>query len=235
MKSRVKFEALPVYQVPLFSYLDPNGKEVRLSLSDAPVVPLRSSASSAVKSLPGLYIGYNELALKASMICLFFTIVAIGLAGCVGAAIKHKERVGFDSPRIDSNGGVCSSPAAEPLSKSEVERIWGPPSRIQRIDDSVERWIYRSCDLRWAGAELLVLVLPIPLILPVGHEKVTLTMKDGRATFAEVVKEDESRALVGLIPQMCGCRWGCETSAGRNGPPDTRSVNPTWIGHAKKD
>ena len=58
---------------------------------------------------------------------------------------------------------------------------------------------------------------------------------DDSSEFAEVVKEDESSAMVGLIPQMCGCRWGCETNAGINGRPDQRSVNPTWLEHAKKD
>jgi hypothetical protein len=53
MNSRVKFKVPPVDQAPLFSYFKRSGKDVGSSLSNSQVVPLRTSATSAVKSLPG--------------------------------------------------------------------------------------------------------------------------------------------------------------------------------------
>jgi hypothetical protein len=53
MNSRVKFKVPPVDQAPLFSEFKRSGKEVDPSLSDSQVVPLRTSATSAVWSLPG--------------------------------------------------------------------------------------------------------------------------------------------------------------------------------------
>jgi hypothetical protein len=52
MNSRVKFKVPPVDQASHFSYFKRSGKEVGPSLSDSQVVPLRTSATSAVKSLP---------------------------------------------------------------------------------------------------------------------------------------------------------------------------------------
>ncbi len=70
----------------------------------------------------------------------YFMIASLGLSGCIGAVIKHSERIDFEAPQIDSVGTVRSGSSLAALSRSEVERIWGPPTRTRRVGDREERW-----------------------------------------------------------------------------------------------
>lgn len=133
---------------------------------------------------------------------LFFPVAALSLSGCIGASIYHDERISFEAPQIDPEGTVQSGRSLDAISRADVECIWGPPAKLRRVGEREERWTYLSSDLRWVGV-LLVVILPVPMMVPVGHESVTLTLKDDRVLGAEVVKQDESHALFGFVPQIC--------------------------------
>ena len=171
---------------------------------------------------------------RMELIALMASVM--GLSGCVGAVVQHDDRTDLAAPQIKPDGTVQSCPLVTSLSKADVLRIWGPPTRIARISDSKERWTYRSSELRWVGIELVAL-FPLPLIVPVGHEKVTLTFQDDRLMRAEVLKQDESHALFGLMAGPCGLSGRFHDIGGESQgrDPGKRTVNPTWIEDAKKD
>ena len=65
-----------------------------------------------------------------------------------------------------------------------------------------EVWMYKG-DLAWVGAVPFVIV-PIPLILPVTHEKVRFTLRDGHVVDASVTKSVTVGGTYGFIPNPEG-------------------------------
>jgi len=54
---------------------------------------------------------------------------------------------------------------------------WGEPNHRKQIDGG-EIWEYHGGRLRWHGVGL-ALLLPLPLLIPFGHDYVTLVIQDG--------------------------------------------------------
>lgn len=83
--------------------------------------------------------------------------------------------------------------------------ILGQPERIERdkAGSGREIWTfpaYRGSSLRWWGVVLLV-ILPIPLIVPVGHEDVKLVVEEGYV-ISKTARESEF-----LWGGVCGFIW----------------------------
>ncbi len=161
---------------------------------------------------------------------------AIEWSGCAGIIVQHHERLRIEAPQIDVQGNVRCDRSLPAFTREDVERVWGPPTRLERDGAEEERWTYVSSDLRWTGVELIVFV-PVPLIVPVGHESVTLMMKDGLVVDAEVMKQDESHAVFGLMAGPCGlssrlCDLGRDSQSRK---PGERWVHPTWLEGGKKN
>jgi hypothetical protein len=74
---------------------------------------------------------------------------------------------------------------------------WGEPDARDARPDGSERWTYRA-GLRWSGLVLHVVIVPLPLVVPVGRQSVTFTIRDGRVASAE------SRDTVFLHTWVCG-------------------------------
>jgi len=128
-------------------------------------------------------------------------LLAAVTCGCVGVTVKHTNRTVWPAPRllVSTFGLLEVSDGSEPPASADVEALWGRPDAIELGGPGEERWRYDSRELRWLGVIVYVVILPVPLILPVGHESVTLTVRDGRVVAAEVVQEDEAQARVGFI------------------------------------
>ena len=66
------------------------------------------------------------------------------------------------------------------------------------LGDGTELWTYTG-GLRWNGVLLFVVIVPIPLLVPVGRDQVTLRFRGGEAVFGEAIASDETwEAFVGL-------------------------------------
>ena len=70
----------------------------------------------------------------------------------------------------------------EALSSYYVASQWGEPDHRWKIDGG-ETWEYRGRDLRWHGVVPMFL-FPLPLVVPFGHDYVTLIIQDGRVRSA---------------------------------------------------
>ena len=84
-----------------------------------------------------------------------------------------------------------------------LQKYWGHPDRISHSStNSDEIWTYKT-DLIWEGVVPFV-IIPIPLILPVTHDKVCLRLHDGRVVNATVTKRSAVGGTYGFIPNPNG-------------------------------
>lgn len=110
--------------------------------------------------------------IRGMSIALIFTLIS----GCVGLGSYTKTQ--FRSSQPFST--VMNKPQNQlPINKIQLLAAWGEPN-AKRQEDYREVWTYAGKgDLAWRGIVIWVL-LPIPLLLPVGNNDVEITFdKDG--------------------------------------------------------
>jgi len=114
-------------------------------------------------------------------------ILCVLASGCVGFNVTTTKTQSFEHPELGDRAyphALRSTAAwgsnAPTYTSAWLESHWGRPKAIRpaAAPESGEVWIY-SFDLNWNGAILFVL-LPIPLEVPVGRERVELLVRDGR-------------------------------------------------------
>lgn len=108
------------------------------------------------------------------------------LQGCVGFVIA-KEHTEVTSNPVIALHRTSLFPAhaqkSNPVYTAEwLQQHWGRPDRITRIGSGStavadEVWTYRFGPI-WKGV-IPALIVPIPLVLPLGREKVSFTLHDG--------------------------------------------------------
>jgi hypothetical protein len=103
------------------------------------------------------------------------------LSGCVGIAFVH--------PKVDEHDRfyLAARPSVLPTSapnttKTEATEHWGTPDKIEHVDAVRERWFYYN-SLSWAGI-IPMLILPIPMVIPTGHDYVELLFEGENAVKA---------------------------------------------------
>ena len=109
---------------------------------------------------------------RLRLLCL---LVPVGLSGCIGLSLVAGTRqrpvdttLGLHVGDHGLNkGGVTTADAL---------RLWGEPRR-KTVVGLQQRWQYRADELAWRGAQIW-LIIPVPLLLPVGYKKVTLTFEE---------------------------------------------------------
>ncbi len=129
--------------------------------------------------------------------------LSLVLYGCVGAAMLYKDTVPYNSDIIllSEKGYVKSiKPSGDPSihkTKDVLER-WGPPDK-KEIDGTMEVWTYHH-GITFSGVWLMVVIVPIPLVVPVGREDTFLYFTDN--TLTKVERE------YGRAPGVaCGLMW----------------------------
>jgi hypothetical protein len=116
------------------------------------------------------------------------------LSGCgIGLAPWGDKQETFEHPYMfvfRTKGSLESgSPRVKDLVKNlknitdakEIKQHWGEPDERVQLDDKTERWEYSLDGWRWHGAMLHILV-PIPVLIPFGHDYVTLVFQEGQVT-----------------------------------------------------
>src|SRR5262249_18701963 len=95
-----------------------------------------------------------------------FFVMTLAMPGCIGIV------------------GIGDKEKTEKYTPGTIKASVSPPERIEKDDAGSGReiWTYpRSTDpaLRWRGLVVLLVVVPIPLIVPVGHEDVREVVENG--------------------------------------------------------
>ena len=134
--------------------------------------------------------------------------LACPLAGCAGFAadwigsdeaavtnpiLSHKNERGYLEP---------VSHAIPKVHADELRKSWGPPDKLSRLDRGGELWRY-DFGLRWNGAYVLVLIVPLPLLVPVGYEYVEFTVENNLVTRVDT-KEHNTQVSVGCVVAFVG-------------------------------
>jgi hypothetical protein len=148
-----------------------------------------------------------------------FTILSLCplLQGCVGIVILKPHTAIISDPVIASVPNDAD-PAHQRNSYEATNVItytsdwmrvhWDSPKRLTRVPGgSDELWTYNFRRI-WVGVVPCV-ILPIPLALPVGREKICFRLRDGRVVSASTTKPWMVGAVAGfsLSPEGGG-NWG---------------------------
>ena len=130
----------------------------------------------------------NHVALRG---LLLFALV---LPGCVGVGI-------VGSTRRERRLKDVFFREVQPIHTQVVLDRYGEPDRVEKAADGTEVWTYKS-HVRWSGVVLCV-VIPIPLVLPVGRESTSFTVRDGVVVSASQVVGTTTLYIAGLVPGVC--------------------------------
>lgn len=145
--------------------------------------------------------------------------VALSLQGCVGlgAWTLGTRTESTDHPTLHPTRGSLdvhkAAPVTDIVSASELRRTWGEPDRIDKRQDGTEEWAYKTPGFRWAGLVLYLVVVPLPVMVPVGSQTVSFVVHDDR--IAQATRRDwafKGGAYCGYFGMVYG-GLGCGTGA----------------------
>jgi hypothetical protein len=141
------------------------------------------------------------------------------LPACLGGSAYWHDRTHFDRPGLADRDhqSFVTTDAPVPLRSEELLAAWGEPHERELRDDGSERWTYVSNVRTMAGCLAILIILPLPLLLPTGHEKATFTVRDGVVQEADLVVQDDSTGIVGPMLGVCATfhLWSFEGSPHR--------------------
>jgi hypothetical protein len=152
---------------------------------------------------------------------ILFAMLCPLLQGCVGVVVEkprtkviHDPAVWFysdvtDDIRERNSPEATNTRAYTTECTSEwLKRYWGNPSRVRRVSGTSEEiWTYKFRSA-WEGVILFVIV-PIPMVLPVGSETMSFTLRDGHVVSASKTESVFVGRTYGCIPNPeGGGSWG---------------------------
>lgn len=82
----------------------------------------------------------------------------------------------------------------------EIKEYWGEPDKRLQLDDNTEQWEYGLDSFRWHGAILWILLIPIPMVIPVGHDYSALFIHNGQVVSVTDVRSGSSDFYCGFLP-----------------------------------
>ncbi|EEF61513.1 hypothetical protein Cflav_PD4191 [Pedosphaera parvula Ellin514] len=141
------------------------------------------------------------------MLCLL-------IQGCVGIGVSKTRNEAFQNPKISDVAyvsGLSHTDASQTnvvvYTATWLENHWGRPARITHVgvDSQTEVWTYKF-DIIWNGVTPVLLV-PIPIILPVGREQIQFVLQDGRVVSAKEHKEQSFGGAYGLSAALHDKFW----------------------------
>ena len=135
--------------------------------------------------------------------------------GCVGVgALKTRTETVRDPVVPDSAGpalysrDMSKTTNAVLYTSAWLEAHWGKPATVAPVGagDLDEIWTYRFRPI-WEGI-MPIVVIPIPIALPVGREKVRFVLRDGRVINATQSRRQTVGGAVGFGFGPCGAAAG---------------------------
>jgi len=97
------------------------------------------------------------------------------------------------------------------ITEAELINYWGNPDEVTYNDKGQKQLLYKKSELRWSGVVAVVIVIPIPLLVPVGHDYFLFTVDNGNI-YSVYMKTNYGDLLFGCGPD--GCRVGANIDAG---------------------
>jgi hypothetical protein len=96
------------------------------------------------------------------------------LNGCLGGAVIQRSAMSDDSNIAlkDERGYIVNKVHGVEYSKQEVLQLWGPPY-AKDLEGETEAWRYHR-EIAFSGLMLVVVVVPVPLLVPVGYRDTIL-------------------------------------------------------------
>jgi hypothetical protein len=159
---------------------------------------------------------------------LAIILSAAFLSGCVGlgAGLLGNDEQNLKNPRLQLSKGIVSSTEgpAPWITAGDLRQYWGSPDSIERTSQGNEHWQY-NFGRRWNGIGVLVAFVPLPLMIPVGHEYIRFTIENGLVVKA-TTKEDAWLAMYGCVMSAMAHATGTECVFGRQ-TNKTRFVGDT--------
>ncbi|MBS0370943.1 MAG: hypothetical protein JSS57_17305 [Proteobacteria bacterium] len=135
------------------------------------------------------------------------------LTACVGAGVISSQT---ETPKratlAKSRGNIvllAPNTSAPTTDKTAVRKGWGEPDRIEPRGE-LERWIYNK-DVAWTGVLLFAVIVPIPLLVPVGHDHLAIDFRNDVLVNIEA-RGQESRLAFCAMPLLIPHANGCEAA-----------------------
>lgn len=166
-----------------------------------------------------------------SNISKFIAILStVFLSGCVGlgVGILGNDEHNLKNPHIQlSKDSISSTEGITPwITSEDLRRYWGPPDSVEHLSGGNEQWQY-NFGRRWNGIGLLVAFVPLPLMIPVGHEYIRFTIEEGQVVEA-TTKEDYWIAMYGCVASGIMHAVGADCTFGRQSHT-TRFINDSQL------
>lgn len=124
-------------------------------------------------------------------------VLLTSLTGC-GYMVQVNKRVDYPTVALGTRRGdlyYYSPSDCQPCTEAFLRTHWGEPTDRTVDANGTTVWTYDN-GLKWVGASPVV-VLPLPLFLPSGQEKVQFGIKEGRIVF---VRHDTVRRMFLYLP-----------------------------------
>ncbi len=137
----------------------------------------------------------------------FLILTTVFVSGCMGLGVgllgNDEETV--KNPHIHEKG-ILTEGSTPWVNAEDLHRYWGSPDSLEHTSQAAELWQY-NFGLRWNGVGLLVAFIPLPLMIPVGHEYIEFGIENGLVVKART-KEHTWIAMYGCaasaIPHAAG-------------------------------
>ena len=147
---------------------------------------------------------------------------------CIGGWVYTTNHATLVSPTIDPAKPfiIQSTSSAPALTTDFVTELSGRPNKIVEHSPAEQEWIYVRDAQIWHAIFVMLVIVPLPLGFPVGHEQVALRVRDKLVIEARVALQDEHGGAFGLIPtdQV----FGTISSPGDYPDDSVRNVGTTW-------
>ncbi|MCW5798406.1 MAG: conserved membrane protein of unknown function [Nitrospira sp.] len=160
---------------------------------------------------------------------MVWIVTAVMLQGCIGlgAWTLGTRTESSDRPKIDETRGAIdlrqAGTEADRKTALELRRQWGEPDRIESREDGKEEWIYKTGGLRWAGMVLYLVIIPLPAMIPVGTQDVSVLIYEGyieQATSRDwAFKAGAYCGFFGMVYGGLGCGTGTFEEKQRSASP----------------
>jgi len=143
------------------------------------------------------------------------TAATICLSGCAGLGIVTfgNQEATIANPRINiEKGGLSGEDRPAPWTKAEdLLKAWGAPDERKEADSKAQLWTYRL-GVRWNGIVAIAVIIPVPLIVPVGSDYVEFRIENDWVVSARTV-EDTGLSIYGCVlligpHSVAGCQFG---------------------------
>ena len=127
--------------------------------------------------------------------------LAVLLSGCVGISYFGTTTIDEAHPAGEEPFRPVRRPGMD-TAEALLVRLGEPDERVQRADLR-EEWTYDE-GLRWNGPVIFV-IIPIPLIIPVGYETSTYHLRDGVVENVIRVEQTWRGCACGMFLHSSGC------------------------------